>query len=480
LAPDAPFTGALLLVVVQMSDFEKEVLEFIKKWDLIESGQKILVAVSGGKDSMCLLNVLINLKSELGIDLFAANLDHGLRRKGPVEEAGMIGDFCRARSVPFFHERRDVNELLKKRRGLSIESAAREVRYCFLREVKMSIGADLIAVGHNRDDLVENILLRIVKGTGMKGVIGLRPLGGDLIRPLLFSDMQRIIDYVTINRVTFMEDETNSEDDFERNYVRLRIIPELRKINSALNEAVWRFFENINDGYALIHERVEEVLEQIEFADGVFFVEALKLKEVERAVLLEMVREIVSILSSDKYPPSRERVVAFFDLLISSRGGWTVEFREDIKASKIGRYVFFYGGELRFKRIERQSIDSLPFSRELEGWKISLECNEEVPEAMIERLDGAFNSICSGDKLSFPLSLRPMDERDKIIPFGMSRNKKVIDVVTEKGLKGFSSRIMVLENAFGDILWIPGVVTSELCRVCPSSLDSVVFCLERR
>ena len=480
LAPDAPLVGALLLVVKEMDQFEFEVLDFIEKWHLIKRDQKILVAVSGGKDSMALLNILINLKTELGIELFVANLDHGLRKKGPAEEARMIEDFCRERSVPFFHEKRDVRDFMKKKRGLSIESAAREVRYGFLRDVKSAVEADLIAIGHNRDDLVENIILRLARGTGMKGVIGLRPFSGDLIRPLLFSDMQRIIDYVTINRVTFMEDQSNSEDDFERNYVRLRVIPDLKKMNPALNEAIWRFFENIYDGYELIHAKVEVILNQFELVDDVYFIESSKLISVEKAVVLELAREIAADLSSDNYPPSRERVIAFYNLLISSKGRWTIEFRKDVKASRIGKYVFFHVGELVMRGLEEKAIEFLPFACSYEKWQITLEQLSKEPGEEFKKLDGAFYSVCSADRVVLPMRLRTLNEGDTVIPFGMKRKKKAVDVLSEKGLKGFSSKILVLENASGEILWIPGVITSELCRVDPSSHDIVAFCLERR
>ncbi|HDP77783.1 MAG TPA: tRNA lysidine(34) synthetase TilS [Mesotoga infera] len=463
-----------------MDQFELEVLKFIEKWHLIRKNQKILVAVSGGKDSMALLNILINLKTELGIELLAANLDHGLRKEGPAEEARMIEDFCRERSVPFYHEKRDVRDLMKKKQGLSVESAAREVRYGFLREVKSAVEADLIAIGHNRDDLVENILLRLARGTGMKGVVGLRPFSSDLIRPLLFSDMQRIIDYVTINRVTFMEDQTNSEDDFERNYVRLRIIPELKKMNPALNEAIWRFFENIYDGYEFIRAKVEMILDQFELLEDVYFIESSKLIAVEKAVVFEMAREMVVNLSCDSYPPSRERVLAFYDLLVSSKGRWTIEFGKDVKASRIGKYLFFHVGELIFQGLEERTIDFLPFACSYEKWQITLERITKKPREEFEKMDGAFYGMCSASRIVLPMRLRTMKAGDTIVPFGMKRNKKVIDVLSEKGLKGFSSKILVLENASGEILWIPGVVTSELCRVGPSSLDTVAFCLERR
>jgi len=480
LAPDAPFTGALLLVVGKMDNFELEVLRFVKEWDLVREGQRILVAVSGGKDSMALLNVLNNLKSTLKIELFAANLNHGLREEGPQEEARMIEQFCEDRFIDFFHEKRDVREYMRTKKGESTESAAREVRYGFLRDVKSMIGADRIALGHNRDDLVENTLLRLVKGTGMKGVIGLRPSNGDLIRPLLFSDMQRIIDYVTINKVTFMEDETNAEDGFERNFLRLRVIPELRKINPALNKAIWRFFENIYDGYSLIDSRVETLMSRFGKADGIYFAKLSELREIEKPLILELVRKIVSMMSFDNYPPSRQRALAFFDLFSKDEGRWTVEFKENLKASRIGKYVFFYRGTLEFHGHEKSLIESIPFVCEAEGWQIKVESKAGISSENYGEFDGAFKSICSDSRIIFPLSIRGMNNKDKIIPFGMKREKKVVDILSDKGLKGFSSMIMVLENAFGEILWIPGVVTSELCRVGPSSRNNVVFSLERR
>ncbi|MBN2219253.1 MAG: tRNA lysidine(34) synthetase TilS [Kosmotogaceae bacterium] len=463
-----------------MDSFELEVLRFVEEWGLIRKEQRILVAVSGGKDSMALLNVLNNLKSTLKIELIAANLNHGLREEGPREEARMIESFCRDRSIGFFHEKRDVREYMRMKRGRSVESAAREVRYGFLRDVKASVGADRIALGHNRDDLVENTLLRLLKGTGMKGLIGLRPSNVDLIRPLLFSDMQRIIDYVTINKVTFMEDETNAEDDFERNFLRLRVIPELRKMNPALNKAIWRFFENIYDGYSFIDSRVELLLSRFGKADGIYFAEVSKMRQIERPLIFELVRKIVSTMSLDNYPPSRERVLAFFDLLSEDKGRWTVQFKEDVKASKIGRFVFFYRGTLEFRGQDQSFIESVPFACEGEGWRIRIESKAEMANEDFGELDGAFKSMCSVSRIIFPLSFRKMNDKDKVIPFGMKREKRVVEILSDKGLKGFSSKIMVLENAFGEILWIPGVVTSELCRVGPSSRNNVVFCLERR
>ncbi|MDD4478440.1 MAG: tRNA lysidine(34) synthetase TilS, partial [Mesotoga sp.] len=277
-----------------MHVLEEETLGFIGRWNLLKPGQRVLVAVSGGKDSMALLNILWNLSPLLSIELVAANLDHGLRERGPSEEAEMIKRICIEKGIAFFHERRDVKDYMSKVPGLSVEEAARKVRYDFLREVKNAQLCDVIAVAHNRDDLTETMLLRMARGTGLKGVVGLRPSNGDIVRPLLFCDMQRIMDYVTINMVTFMEDETNLDTSFDRNSVRLKIVPEFKRLNPSFNEAKWRFFENLYDGYSIVERDGKEALASFKAIDGILVVESVILKGAYRALLFETVRGIDS------------------------------------------------------------------------------------------------------------------------------------------------------------------------------------------
>ncbi len=459
-----------------MHVLEEETLGFIGRWNLLKPGQRVLVAVSGGKDSMALLNILWNLSPLLSIELVAANLDHGLRERGPSEEAEMIKRICIEKGIAFFHERRDVKDYMSKVPGLSVEEAARKVRYDFLREVKNAQLCDVIAVAHNRDDLTETMLLRMARGTGLKGVVGLRPSNGDIVRPLLFCDMQRIMDYVTINMVTFMEDETNLDTSFDRNSVRLKIVPEFKRLNPSFNEAMWRFFENLYDGYSIVERDVKEALSSFKAIDGILFVESVILKGAYRALLFETVREIVSRMSSDGYPPSRERVEAFYDLLMSDRNGWTVEFREDLKSSRLGDYVFFYKKGLVFETLEAVEVFSLPFEFSHGVWRLRIREGGKP----FDRLDGRFLSVCGIGRMALPLKLRPVDKKDSIVPFGMSRTRRVERIVAEKGMKGFWSKLMVLENAKGEILWVPGVVTSELCRADPSYTELAVFSLERR
>jgi tRNA(Ile)-lysidine synthase len=475
LAPDAPLAGAFLLAVIYMKRLEEETLEFIRKWNLLKRGQRILVAVSGGKDSMALLNILTNIRAVLSIDLAAANLDHCLRKKGPAEEAAMIRVFCDRHGIPFYHERRDVREFMLENGGMSIEEAAREVRYDYLRKVKRETGSDAIAVAHNRDDLAETMLLRLVRGTGIKGIVGLRPSNGDVVRPLLFCDMQQIMDYVTINMVTFMDDETNFDAGFERNYMRMKIVPELKKLNPSFNLSMWRFFENALDDYRFIEREVQRVLEDFDKLEGVLFVELESFGKLDKALIFESVREVVAEMSGDGYPPSRERIESFYEHL-NKRGSWVIEFREDVKVTRVGKFLFFFREKLEFKKVRTEIIEELPFSICEEDWCLRLERGRNDSK----NLDGRMKSICNPSVLRFPLKLRPLNREDQFTPFGLGKPKPVREVVGNKGLKGFISAISVLVNCDGEILWVPGVASSEMCRVGPSVKDVAVFSLERR
>jgi tRNA(Ile)-lysidine synthase len=208
-----------------------------------------------------------------------------------------------------------------------------------------------------------------------------------------------------------MEDETNLDTSFDRNSVRLKIVPELKRLNPSFNEAMWRFFENLYDGYSIVEKDIMEALSSFETIDGILFVENVRLKGMYRALLFETVREIVSKMSSDGYPPSRERIEAFYDLLMSERNGWTVEFREDLKGSRLGNYVFFYKKSLIFETLESVEVFSLPFEISLGGWRLRIREGKKLSG----RLDGRFLSVCGIRRMALPLKLRPAEDRKSVV-----------------------------------------------------------------
>ena len=166
--------GRELITAKQQPSLEQRVLHFIQEYQLASSQHKLLVAVSGGPDSVCLLHILIKLQEELDIGLHVAHLNHQLRGAESDADAEYVSDLARRMGIPATIEERDVRAY-QAEQHLSLEEAAREVRYTFLTEVAKSIGADRVAVGHTTDDHIETILMHLVRGTGTRGLRGLQP-----------------------------------------------------------------------------------------------------------------------------------------------------------------------------------------------------------------------------------------------------------------------------------------------------------------
>lgn len=196
---------------------------------------RILCAVSGGADSMCLLHLL----HSRGRDVVAAHFEHGIRGEESLRDAAFVQSWCRERGIPCVTGHGDVPGYARKK-GMSTEEAARELRYRFLEETAEEQGCDYIATAHNGDDNVETVLLNLTRGAGALGLSGIPPHRGKIIRPLLGVSRDEIEDYLKKNAVPHVEDSSNQSDDYSRNRIRHRVSPVLRELNPGLNEAVGR------------------------------------------------------------------------------------------------------------------------------------------------------------------------------------------------------------------------------------------------
>ena len=232
---------------MEMNKFEKHILEYIRTHEMVRRGDLVLAALSGGPDSVCLLSVLVSLRKVLGIRLHAAHVHHGLR--GP--EADRDEAFCRELAarmdVPFDSIRVDVRALVREQ-GLSEEEAARDLRYKDLQGLlkkitdarseapvgKTGMGAGAacgghIAVAHHADDQAETILLNLLRGSGLKGLTGMQPVRGDVIRPLLETGRAEILRYLQEKGLASCQDRTNLDNDYTRNYLRNEILPRMQE-----------------------------------------------------------------------------------------------------------------------------------------------------------------------------------------------------------------------------------------------------------
>jgi len=204
----------------------KTILNTIKQHNMLTPGDRVLVGLSGGADSVVLLAVLTSLCKEWEISVCAAHINHNLR-SAAMDDEKFAQRICEKMGIPFLAFNADVKGLAGKEK-LSIEEAGRKLRYQYLNQGLLQLNATKIAMGHHADDNTETILLNLFRGAGLKGLCGIPPVNGQVIRPLLEVSRKDIEAYASENSLCFITDETNAENDYSRNYIRNKIIPAIQ------------------------------------------------------------------------------------------------------------------------------------------------------------------------------------------------------------------------------------------------------------
>ncbi|HOG33744.1 MAG TPA: tRNA lysidine(34) synthetase TilS [Petrotogaceae bacterium] len=281
-------------MTIKLSEIERKIFQFIKDYEIFKKCDKILIGVSGGKDSMTLLNIMYKLSKLSGYQLGVAHFNHKLRKESDKEQE-FVRSYCEGLSVPFFTAEGDVIGYCSKNKK-TIETGARELRYEFLYEILRKYGYNKIATAHHASDLAETVIYRLSRGTGIIGMGGLSPVNGKVTHPMLTVTLKEILDYVTINNVKHVNDSSNEDKKYTRNAIRLDILPVLENINPKYDEnilrfcqIVWSYKEQVEKIY---DERVSETGEVYEFKLRYDFFDS----EVLRMIFLK----------NGKYPPNYE------------------------------------------------------------------------------------------------------------------------------------------------------------------------------
>lgn len=236
---------------------EENVLAFVDHHHMIDPGDTLVVGVSGGPDSMALLHFLWKHQKRFDMELIAAHVHHGLRGRQSDLDEELVADYCRQRSIPFRSVRVDVAARARDH-GLSVEEAGRKVRYEFYGTLLDESKPGKIATGHHQNDQVETVLMRILRGTGIRGLRGMDPVRGDgVIRPFLQQTKHEILSYCSKEKIPYRLDESNLEETYQRNRIRHQLVPALKAYNPAFEEALLRLAEQAEEVDAYLSEVTE-------------------------------------------------------------------------------------------------------------------------------------------------------------------------------------------------------------------------------
>ncbi len=311
---------------------EKKVIQYIEEQSIIEAGDHVLIGVSGGADSLALLYFLDKFADRFKITIGVAHLHHGLRGPAADADENFVKNFCQQRNIPFFTRRRNIQEISRTEK-ISVEEAGRKERYDFFGVIAMDYGYNRIAMGHHINDQAETMLMRLIRGTGVKGVSGIKASRDNLyIRPFLCLEKKEILEYCEIHQLAFRIDATNFQRDYTRNKIRLDIMPLVLEINPRA-EVHFNEFTKIAYEYETFFEKyVDQIEDQILSgkAPQVIVDRDLWLKE-EPVVQKEILRRSIFRFKGSLKEIEYNHITAFYGLLKSDKTIWEIHFPHNIQ-----------------------------------------------------------------------------------------------------------------------------------------------------
>lgn len=378
---------------------------------LFTVGDTVAVAVSGGSDSMALLHALNSAVNKLKINIIAVNVEHGIRGKSSINDSNFVKDFCKKNNIVLKTFTVDAVAYAKENK-LSIEQSARILRYECFNSLLSDGTCNKIATAHHLSDNAETVLLNLFRGTGLKGMAGIKPQNGKFIRPLLHTTKQEITDYIQENNVPFVTDETNFDDEITRNYVRLNLIPEINKIFPEVERSITRFSATALEEDAFLDNLAKNLIEEV---DG-----TIKIKLTEEKVLIRRATVIAMKLLGVSKDYETAHLNAVINLL-SLENGSKVILPKGITAIKEYTHVVFY-------RETSTAFSPIPFSI---GEHVF---NNGVLK--IEKVDGTSDLksgfYCDLDKLPKDTVIRTRADGDVFKKFGGGTKKLKDYYIDEK------------------------------------------------
>ena len=235
-----------------------KVLKTVKKYNMLSKGDRVLIGVSGGADSIALLEFFVSVKEKYDLDICVAHIEHGIRGEDSVNDAVFVKNYCKKLGVNFYLKTIDAPNLAKKAK-MGVEEYSRMARYDFFNTIE----CDKIATAHNLTDNIETLLFRLARGTGLKGACSIPAVRGKIIRPFIEVSSGEIRKWCNDNNIPYRVDCTNSDSAYSRNLIRLEILPLFEKLNANYQDNIENFISDVNEDYAFIDDYVKSIYPKI-------------------------------------------------------------------------------------------------------------------------------------------------------------------------------------------------------------------------
>jgi tRNA(Ile)-lysidine synthase len=450
-----------------MMDFhpiEKSVLATIRDHEMISSGAKVIVAVSGGPDSVCLLEILIRLRETLNVSLIVAHLDHGLRPGEDERETEFVETLAMRLGIPCDCERAVQ---LANARGTCLEERARELRYRFFEGVLSKYHAQRVALGHNKNDQAETVLMNMLRGTGSAGLSGMPPVRENCyIRPLIRTTREEILAYVREKGLPYMTDSSNLEKKYLRNRIRMELMPMLLKYQPRLIDHLDDLAFLCREENRFMEREAEKRLqEMIRLAsEQAFDISIDALNGLPVALKHRVIRGAIQRAKGDLRRMDLGHIRAIVELIAHRRPQARINLPGHIVVKKRYDKLQFCAGEEKLSADFSYPIEGLGRFY-LEAINRTITCEEISRAEFTGRSPSDWQCFLDLETLRWPLMLRNFRPGDRFMPLGLNGFKKLKDLFIDNRIPLEQRRMIPILESHGDIVWVGGIRIDHRYRI---------------
>lgn len=449
---------------------------FLKKWKLIERGDHILLGISGGADSVCLARYFLAKRESLALNLYAVHVNHMLRGDEAKRDEEFVREFCRQWNIPLHVEYRDIKKESREKK-CSEEEAGRLARYeCFTNYARQH-QCSKIAVAHHQNDAAETILFRMIRGTGVQGMVGILPVNGEIIRPFLCLSREEIIDVLKELKQDYVDDSTNKCEEYSRNYIRHRILPEMEHINKKATVHVSELGMQMQELLAYIAPKMDALYKEkvVHRENGELFLEEQVFYEMDLFEQKEILRRMLFETCGHQKDISLVHIEQLLTLM-GNQEGKQQDCPYNVLARKTGE------GLVLTKKSKSAKSAEQPLENSLEN---PLEDSLEVEFSILPWNGGKVAKrdcvkYFDYDKMKYKPCLRTRESGDYFIMDKEGHHKSLARYFIDAKVPSADREKQVLLADGSHIMWILGGRISEFYKVSSDTKRVLKVSVQKR
>jgi tRNA(Ile)-lysidine synthase len=486
-----------------MLQLQRQVAAVIREYNLFSANDRVLLGVSGGPDSVALLGLIIdaNRVNPACSDIFVAHLNHLIRGKESENDAQFVSDLAKKFKLSVIAEKKDIKEIARERK-MSLEEAAREERYKFFESAAKRVGANVIAVGHNADDNAETILHRIIRGTGIVGVSGMKPKRKltpfstiDLVRPLLFTWRKDIIAYLKERNLSYRVDSTNLETDQFRNRIRTELIPLLEKnYNAGVKTSLIKLGETAAQNCDFLEAQAKDLFGEVLLnmegkTDETLSEIALDIRKLKKApqilqqiIIKEAVVRLNIPLKKLSYKNYKNilRILNYQKTPVNNVVKGYLNIKIEDGKLHLSKKKYYAEEHPTLK----EAVIKIPGETKLVDMNCRIKTEiREIESGFLEefkRNKTKYDEAVDFDKISIPLTVRTRRQGDKFWPLGSSGIKKVKDFFIDNKIPVMERDTVPIVTMNGRPVWIVGFRIDDRIRVTEGTKKLLIMNCTKR